>query len=106
MWSIFLLRKESVLGEIVVTGLGIKKQKKALGYAVTTIDSKDIELKPEADVTRVLRGKVAGVEINATSGLAGSGTNVIIRGYSSISGSNQPLFVVDGVPFNSDTKFG
>ena len=98
------LSEGSVLGEIVVTGLGIKKEKKALGYAVTTIDSKDIELKPEADVTRVLRGKVAGVEINSTSGLAGSGTNVIIRGYSSISGSNQPLFVVDGVPFNSDTN--
>jgi len=94
----------SVLGEVVVTGFGIKKQKKALGYAVTTIDSKEIELKPEADITRVLRGKVAGVEINSTSGLAGSGTNVIIRGYSSISGSNQPLFVVDGVPFNSDTN--
>ncbi|MFK8007313.1 MAG: TonB-dependent receptor plug domain-containing protein, partial [Saprospiraceae bacterium] len=98
------LTEGSVLGEIVVTGLGIKKEKKALGYAVTTIDSKDIELKPEADVTRVLRGKVAGVQIGATSGLAGSGTNVIIRGYSSITGSNQPLFVVDGVPFNSDTN--
>ncbi len=97
--------KEGVtVGEIVVTGLGIKKEKKALGYAVTTIDSKDIELKPEADVTRVLRGKVPGVQIGATSGLAGSGTNVIIRGYSSITGSNQPLFVVDGVPFNSDTN--
>jgi TonB-linked SusC/RagA family outer membrane protein len=98
------LAEGSVLGEIVVTGLGIKKEKKALGYAVTTIGSKDIELRPEADVARVLRGKVAGVEINSTSGLAGSGTNVIIRGYSSISGSNQPLFVVDGVPFNSDTN--
>jgi TonB-linked SusC/RagA family outer membrane protein len=93
-----------LLDEIVVTGLGIKKEKKALGYAVTTIGASDIQLKPEADVARVLRGKVPGVDISQTSGLAGSGTNVIIRGYSSITGTNQPLFVVDGVPFNSDTN--
>ena len=92
------------LSEVVVTGLGIRKEKKALGYAVTTIGSKDIALKPEADVGRILRGKVPGVDIASTSGLAGTGTNVIIRGYSSITGNNQPLFVVDGVPFNADTN--
>ncbi|PSR12634.1 MAG: SusC/RagA family TonB-linked outer membrane protein [Bacteroidetes bacterium] len=92
------------LDEVVVTGLGIRREKKALGYAVTTLNSSQLELRPEADVARVLRGKVPGVDITQTSGLAGSGTNVIIRGYSSITGSNQPLFVVDGVPFNSDTS--
>lgn len=92
------------LDEVVVTGLGIRREKKALGYAVTTLQSDALELRPEADVARVLRGKVPGVDITQTSGLAGSGTNVIIRGYSSITGSNQPLFVVDGVPFNSDTN--
>ncbi|WP_052324509.1 carboxypeptidase-like regulatory domain-containing protein [Haliscomenobacter hydrossis] len=92
------------LSEVVVTGLGIKKEKKALGYAVTTLGSAQIELKPEADIGRILRGKVPGVDINATSGLAGSGTNIVIRGYKSISGTNQPLFVVDGVPFNSETN--
>ncbi|HRF37157.1 MAG TPA: carboxypeptidase-like regulatory domain-containing protein, partial [Saprospiraceae bacterium] len=92
------------LSEVVVTGLGIRKEKKALGYAVTTLGSRDIELRPEADVSRVLRGKVPGVDISQTSGLAGSGTNVIIRGYSSITGTNQPLFVVDGIPFHSSTN--
>jgi TonB-linked SusC/RagA family outer membrane protein len=92
------------LDEVVVTGLGIRREKKALGYAVTTLGTEQLELRPEADVARVLRGKVPGVDISQTSGLAGSGTNVIIRGYSSITGSNQPLFVVDGVPFNSDTN--
>lgn len=92
------------LSEVVVTGLGIKREKKALGYAVTTIGSGDVNLKPESDVGRILRGKVPGVNITSTSGLAGSGTNVIIRGYSSITGDNQPLFVVDGVPFNADTN--
>ncbi len=98
------LAEGQLLDEIVVTGLGIKKSKKALGYAVTTIGASEIQLKPEADVARILRGKVPGVDISQTSGLAGSGTNVIIRGYSSITGTNQPLFVVDGVPFNSDTN--
>ncbi|MEL7221916.1 MAG: carboxypeptidase-like regulatory domain-containing protein, partial [Bacteroidota bacterium] len=99
-----ILSEGVALDEVVVTGLGIRRDKKALGYAVTTLDSDAIELRPEADVARVLRGKVPGVDISATSGLAGAGTNVIIRGYSSITGSNQPLFVVDGVPFNSSTS--
>ncbi|MEM9820583.1 MAG: SusC/RagA family TonB-linked outer membrane protein [Bacteroidota bacterium] len=92
------------LTEVVVTGLGIKKEKKALGYAITTISSADVELKPEADVGRILRGKVPGVDITSTSGLSGTGTNIIIRGYSSITGNNQPLFVIDGVPFNTDAN--
>ena len=98
-----LAESASQLNEVVVTGLGIKREKKALGYAVTTIDAELLEARPEADVSRVLRGKVPGVNITQTSGLAGSGTNIIIRGYTSIQGSNQPLFVVDGVPFNTDT---
>ena len=102
--DVTLTESAEQLTEVVVTGLGIKREKKALGYAVTTLGTKDIELRPEADVARVLRGKVAGVDISQTSGLAGSGTNVIIRGYSSITGTNQPLFIVDGVPFNSDTN--
>ena len=98
------LQSDLTLEEVVVTGLGIKKEKKALGYGVSTISSASIENRTEADIARILRGKAPGVDINQTSGLAGSGTNVIIRGYSSITGNNQPLFVVDGVPFNSDTN--
>lgn len=93
-----------VLGEVVVTSQGIKKEKKALGYAVTTIKAEEFAAKPSTDVVRALTGKAPGVNIQQTSGLSGSGTNIIIRGYSSITGSNQPLFVVDGVPFNSDTN--
>jgi TonB-linked SusC/RagA family outer membrane protein len=94
----------SQLTEVVVTSLGIKKEKRALGYAVTTIDQGLIEKRPEADVSRILQGKVPGVNITSTGGVSGTGTNIIIRGYSSITGSNQPLFVVDGVPFNSNTN--
>ncbi|MAQ75273.1 MAG: SusC/RagA family TonB-linked outer membrane protein, partial [Aquimarina sp.] len=92
------------LEEVVVTAQGIRREKKALGYAVATIASDDIAAKPQTDVVRALTGKAPGVNIQQTSGLSGSGTNIIIRGYSSINGSNQPLFVVDGIPFNSDTN--
>ena len=92
------------LSEVVVTGQGIKKEKKALGYAVTTIKAEEFASKPSTDIARALTGKAPGVNIQQTSGLSGSGTNIIIRGYSSITGSNQPLFVVDGIPFNADTN--
>lgn len=94
----------SQLSEVVVTAIGIEKEKKALGYAVSTVGDELIQNRPEADVSRVLQGKVAGVNITATNGMSGSGTNIVIRGYSSATGSNQPLFVVDGVPFNSSTN--
>lgn len=99
-----LKENAEMLTEVVVTSQGIKKEKKALGYAVTTIKSEEFAAKPSTDVVRALTGKAPGVNIQQTSGLSGSGTNIIIRGYSSITGSNQPLFVVDGVPFNSDTN--
>ena len=102
--DIQLKESASQLNEVVVTALGIRKEKKALGYSVATIGSSQVENRVESDVGRILRGKAAGVDITQTSGIAGSGTNIIIRGYSSINGSNQPLFVVDGVPFNSSTN--
>ncbi|NER15159.1 SusC/RagA family TonB-linked outer membrane protein [Leptobacterium flavescens] len=92
------------LEEVVVTAQGIQREKKALGYAVSTVGSEDLEQKSQGDVARVLNGQASGVQINATNGVSGSATNIIIRGYTSISGSNQPLFIVDGVPFSSDTN--
>ena len=94
------------LNEVVVTGLGIEKEKKALGFGVATLGKKELTARQETDVARMLRGRATGVDITQTSGLAGSGTNVIIRGYSTITGTNQPLFVVDGVPFNTSTNTG
>lgn len=89
---------------MVVTAQGIKKEKQALGYAVAEVDKGQLEQRPEGDVGRVLQGKASGVNITAQSGLSGSGTNIVIRGLSSFSGSNQPLFIVDGVPFDSGTN--
>ncbi len=94
----------AVLDEVIVTAQGIKKEKRALGYAVTTIKSEEVENRAQTDLGRLLQGKAPGVRITSTGGVAGSGTNIIIRGYSSISGNNQPLFIVDGVPFDSSTN--
>ena len=99
-----LTTEATQLTEVVVTALGISREKASLGYGVTTISSDAISMRPEADIGRILRGKAPGVEISQTSGLAGTGTNIIIRGFSTITGTNQPLFIVDGVPFNSDTN--
>ena len=95
---------ESTLQEVVVTAQGFVREKRALGYSVSSVDEKAIRDRPQSDVTRSLQGKIAGVNITQTSGVSGTGTNITIRGYTSITGSNQPLFVVDGVPFNSSTN--
>ena len=95
---------ESTLQEVVVTAQGFVREKRALGYSVSGVDEKQIRDRPQSDVTRSLQGKIAGVNITQTSGVSGTGTNITVRGYTSITGSNQPLFVVDGVPFNSNTN--
>jgi len=92
------------LDEVVVTALGISREKKSLGYAVSEVSGEEMEQRTEGDVARVLSGKASGVQITSASGTSGSATNVVIRGYTSINGSNQALFVVDGVPFSSDTN--
>jgi TonB-linked SusC/RagA family outer membrane protein len=102
--NVSLSATSGAINEVVVTAMGIRREKKALGYAVTTVDKKQLEQRPEADITRVLSGKTPGVDIGATSGLSGSGTNITIRGVSSISGNSTPLFVVDGVPFDASTN--
>ncbi|MDI1324263.1 MAG: SusC/RagA family TonB-linked outer membrane protein [Algoriphagus sp.] len=102
--NITLVTDAAQLSEVVVTAIGIEREKKALGYAVTTVDDEQLTNRPEQDVARVLQGKVPGVNITSTNGMSGSGTNMVIRGYSSATGSNQPLFIVDGVPFNTSTN--
>jgi TonB-linked SusC/RagA family outer membrane protein len=92
------------LEEVVVTAQGIRKSKQALGYSVAEVDKELLEQRAEGDVGRILTGKASGVNIVAQSGLSGSGTSIVIRGLSSFSGSNQPLFIVDGVPFDSGTN--
>ena len=92
------------LQEVVVTAQGIQRKKEALGFAVSSVGADEVADKTEGDVVRSMRSKASGVQITQQSGLSGSGTNIIIRGYTSITGDNQPLFIVDGVPFNTGTN--
>lgn len=102
--NVRMTESTQVLEEVVVTAQGVKRDKKALGYAVSSVSSQNLEQKAEGDLGRVLNGQASGVQINATNGVSGSGTNIVIRGYTSISQGNQPLFIVDGVPFSSETN--
>ena len=92
--------------EVVVTALGIRRDKKALGYSVSEFNADDFGNVGNDDATKALQGKVAGVSISAGSGAPGAATRVIVRGLSSITGSNQPLYVVDGVPINNSFSSG
>lgn len=98
--SVALEEDNATLQEVVVTALGISRDKKALGYSVGEVKGKDIVNVPQENVVNALAGRVAGVTINQTSG-AGSSVSVIIRGATSLSNDNQPLFVIDGVPVAS-----
>jgi TonB-linked SusC/RagA family outer membrane protein len=93
------------LEEIVVTAMGIKRSEKSIGYAATSVTGSEIAEARSSDVMRSLSGKVAGVKISASSSDPGSSNSVIIRGVSSLSGSNQPLYVIDGVPMNNSSVY-
>lgn len=86
--------------EVVVTAIGIRREKKALGYAVQDVESEQIARSNNDNIVNSLSGKVAGVHINSSSGTAGSSTFIEIRGASSITRSNRPLFVIDGIPID------
>ncbi|WP_346856845.1 SusC/RagA family TonB-linked outer membrane protein [uncultured Draconibacterium sp.] len=102
-----VLKTETIgVGEVVVTAMGIKREKKALGYSVSEFSGDDFGNVGNNDATKALQGKVAGVSISAGSGAPGAATRVIVRGLSSITGSNQPLYVVDGVPINNSFSSG
>ena len=98
-----------MISEVVVTALGIKREKKMLGYAVQEIKGDQLNQTGDPSVTSALQGKVAGLQMNtAGTGLGGS-TKITIRGNSSLADNNQPLWIVDGVPFsdnnNSDATY-
>lgn len=94
----------TALGEVVITALGIKRERKALGYSVTEVKGEELTQAREINVANSLVGKVAGVNVNTVSGGPGASSNVIIRGVSSLSGNNQPLYVVNGIPFVNEPQ--
>lgn len=106
--DVVLEASSEALDEVVVTSFGIRQEKKALGYSMQEITGEEIARTEEPNLINALRGKVAGVTINSSSGAAGAGSNIIIRGITSLSPSadNQPLFVVDGMPISNSTTSG
>lgn len=94
------------LDEVVVTALGIKREKKMLGYAVQDVKGDKLNMTGDPSVTSALAGKVAGLQMStASTGLSGS-TKITLRGNSSLTDNNQPLWVVDGVPFSDNSDSG
>lgn len=98
--SVTLSDGENALDEVVVTALGISKQKKSLGYAVQELKGENLTEARETNLVNALAGKVAGVRVTNSQGDMGS-SRVVIRGETSIAGNNQPLFVVDGIPVDN-----
>ncbi|BDX38752.1 SusC/RagA family TonB-linked outer membrane protein [Tenuifilaceae bacterium CYCD] len=101
-----VLQSESVeMQEVVVTALGITREKKALGYTVQGVSGDDVVKAGNPNVMTALSGKVAGVEIRQSSGMPGAPSTVLIRGARSFSGTNTPLYVIDGMPISSESDY-
>jgi len=98
------LSPSNALNEVIVTALGVKKEERSLGYSVTAVDGDEVALTREPTFVNALAGKVAGLIVQSPPNGPGGSSRVILRGYSSFGGPNQPLYVVDGVPINSVTR--
>ncbi|MEY3927062.1 MAG: hypothetical protein RJA97_69, partial [Bacteroidota bacterium] len=99
--NVSLSESTSKLDEVVVTALGITRDKKTVGYAVQEVGGAEVTKVKDANFMASLSGKVAGVTIRQ-SGTMGGSSNVVVRGYKSLTGNNQALFVVDGIPISND----
>ncbi|MFK7811414.1 MAG: TonB-dependent receptor plug domain-containing protein, partial [Maribacter sp.] len=91
------------LEEVVVTAFGIKKEKRSVGYAVQEVDGKAITNSGASNVVDALAGKSSGVQVTRSSGSAGGGSRIVIRGATSMVGNNQALIIIDGVRSNNET---
>ena len=99
--NIILQEDTQALDEVVITAIGITREKKSLGYAASVIKSEELTKARESNVVNSLAGKVAGVRVTSQSGTLGGSSKIIIRGASSMGGDNEPLFVVDGIPISN-----
>jgi len=103
--QILLAEDTQMLEEVVVTALGIKRERKALGYGVGEVKGEELTKAKETNVINSLAGKVAGLVVSQTAGGPSGSTRVMLRGNTEMSGNNQPLYVIDGVPLDN-TNFG
>ncbi|MDR0559918.1 MAG: SusC/RagA family TonB-linked outer membrane protein [Prevotellaceae bacterium] len=98
---VYLENASEELDEIVVTAMGISREKKALGYATQDVKSDMLQMTGNSDLTKSLQGKVAGIDLKTSSGMPGASSQIVIRGARSFDGDNTPLYVVDGMPISS-----
>ena len=103
--TITLEEDNTMLNEVVVTALGVQRERKALGYALAEVNGEDLKKAKETNVINSLAGKVAGLIVSNTAGGASGSTRVLLRGNTEMTGNNQPLYVIDGVPLDN-TNFG
>lgn len=102
--QVTLQSNEQSLDEVIVTAMGITRDKKSLGYAIQEVKAKDLTDAGQLSVTSSLSGKVAGVQVNQFGGAVGASARISLRGNSSLQADQQPLIVVDGVPITNNTQ--
>ena len=101
--AVNLKQADAALGEVVVTAMDIKRNPRELGYSVQKVSGDDIKETQRENFLNSLQGRVAGLTVNPTSGIAGSSSSIVLRGFNSLSMSNQPLFVIDGIIVDNQT---
>ena len=99
--DIKMTQETKILSELVVTGLGIKREKRNLTYSVQEVKGESIVAAKQDNVVNALAGKIPGVQITNSTGMPGSASRIVIRGATSLTGENQALFVIDGVPMDN-----
>lgn len=101
--NVKLTEDSRILNEVAVTAFGVRQEVRGLGFSTQNVRAQEIVESQQPNVVNALQGKVAGVQITNSSGAAGSSANIMIRGGSSLSGNNQPLFILDGIPVDNST---
>ncbi len=100
--EVMLIRNDQGMEEIVVTALGVKREKRNLTFSSQQVKGDELAGSKEPNLVNALAGKVSGVQITSSTGTPGASSRIVIRGATSATGDNQPLFVIDGVPINND----
>ena len=100
VFDVVLRPQDRIMSEVVVTAFGIRKSKKELGYGVTQLNNAELTQGHTTNITNALAAKVPGVRVSGSGG-SFTGSGILIRGYTTFTGSNQPLFVVDGIPIDN-----
>ncbi len=101
--TIKMLESNAQLGEVVVTAMDIKRNPRELGYSVQTVKGPEIKETQRENFVTALQGRVAGLTVTPTSGVAGASAGIVLRGFNTLSGNNQPLFIVDGIILDNQT---